>query len=87
MINWISCKERMPEKYGKYLVTIEDRDGSRFVRIAEWEFDVADEDIAVDGKFYDSTFIADSDWGYDLSTSEIHNIIAWTSIPEAYKGE
>lgn len=92
MMEWISCKERMPEKYGKYLVTIEGRDGNRFVRMAEWEFDIVKciEDIDnVKGKFYVSAVGIYYDEDDNCPDDQVFydNVIAWMPLPEAYKGE
>lgn len=68
---WIPVTERLPEKYGRYLVTLED-EGYRSVTPLYYGR------IGRISTFYDS----DSEYG-DI---EYCGIIAWMPLPEPYKG-
>ena len=68
---WIPVTERLPEKYGRYLVTLED-EGYRSVMPLYYGR------IGRISTFYDS----DSEYG-DI---EYCGIIAWMPLPTPYKG-
>ncbi len=67
---WIPVAERLPEAYGRYLVTLEDEDYISVMPLYYGRINRID-------TFYDS----DSEYG-DI---EYRGIIAWMPLPEPYK--
>lgn len=82
--NWISCKERLPEEDGDYLVTFEEgyaEDyGLDLVGIAPYEVDC--EGFGIWQEEFDPHTLGSlgSEW-VDI------NVIAWQPLPEPYKEE
>lgn len=68
---WIPVTERLPEKYGQYLVTLEDEDYIRVMPLYYGRINSKD-------TFYDSA----NEYG-DI---KCRRVIAWMPFPEPYKG-
>lgn len=80
--HWISCKERLPEKDGDYIVTFEKGYASDYgldpIGIAPFEVDC--EGFGIWQEQFDTHTLGSlgSDW-VDI------NVIAWMPLPEPYK--
>lgn len=76
-MNWIPCSERMPDKYGLYLVTAETEDGKRIV---------FDQILYSIGDSFDKGFCEDT-YPYKPVGLGLYGkltILAWMPYPEPY---
>ena len=71
---WIPCKDRLPESYGKYIVTRDDPVFGIYVRMLNY----GEADFAKKNPCW---FFYDSEWG-DVT---VDNVIAWMPLPMPYK--
>ena len=71
---WIPCKDRLPESYGKYIVTRDDPVFGIYVRMLNY----GEADFAKKNPCW---FYYDSEYG-DVT---VDNVIAWMQLPEPYK--
>ena len=71
---WIPCSERLPEEYGNYLATMDDGD------VQECTYSPEKNTPFMRGGW--STCEADG-----IVYLDIAEVIAWTPLPERYKGE
>ncbi len=71
---WIPCKDRLPESYGKYIVTRDDPVFGIYVRMLNY----GEADFAKKNPCW---FYYDSEYG-DVT---VDNVIAWMPLPEPYK--
>ena len=71
---WIPCSERLPEKYENYLATMDDGD------VQECTYSPEKNTPFMRGGW--STCEADG-----IVYLDIAEVIAWTPLPEAYKGD
>lgn len=81
--NWIPCEERLPERTGKYLVTV--KFSSRFppeVGTAYFSTNLykVDWHDFPDKKGEAGFYTYDCEWGY----SELTDVTAWQKMPEPY---
>lgn len=79
---WIPCSERLPEKDGEYLVTIQDlfADERGVPKIGMANFDVDCEGFGFWQEIFENFGYVDSEW------NEIP-VVAWQPLPEPYKAE
>lgn len=78
--HWISCSERLPKKYGEYIITwiTSCAPNKRFVGLAE--YDAVNEWDIINGRY-------NGGWsfeGYMQSCPDV-KVIAWMPLPEPYQ--
>lgn len=78
--NWISCSERLPKKYGEYIITWTTScvPNKRFVGLAE--YDVVNEWDVINGRYNGGWLFG----GYMQSYPDV-KVIAWMPLPELYQ--
>lgn len=86
MDNWISCKDKLPEKSGYYLVTVASNfTKDRGVSMAGFHPDLfkVDEYDFANKKGVGGWYDYDSENGHYL----VDDVVAWMPIPNPYKGD
>ena len=82
---WIPCSERLPEKEGKYLVTV------RWSPNGKFRVDVVDYGHKVDDAWLEKEWLLSGGsafgerWGDTIDN--IEETLAWMPLPEPWRGE
>ena len=76
--HWISCSARLPDKYGTYLVTVKGVVRDRIITILEY----GEPSIPINEGDGCDWYLCDSEGEFYYD-----GVLAWTELPEPYKGE
>jgi len=82
---WIPVSEKLPNKNGKYLTTIDRCMGGKCVELLDFALDLfkIDKFDFNDKKGVSGWYVYDAEWGY----YEVDNVVAWMPLPQAYGTE
>lgn len=81
---WIPVSERLPEKNGKYLVTVSSFCGlPQHIEVLSFAMDLHRIDKYDFPEHKCGFYEYDSEWGY----LEVDDVLAWMPLPEEYKEE
>lgn len=84
MTKWIPISERLPDKNGAYLVTIENCIG-RHIEVLDYANDLyrIDKFDFNDKKGVPGWYFFDGEWG----CIDVEDVTAWMPLPQPYKAE
>jgi hypothetical protein len=83
---WIPVKERLPEKEGRYLVTVTNiHDGKKIVWISDYSNKISNRDMQDDDLIFPNGFAFGDMWWDGVDNLE--KVEAWFPIPDPYEME
>lgn len=84
-MNWISVKDRLPEKDGQYLIYYND-DGFRGVWIDNFAVNLSNVSYCFKGKNRSGWFSYELDYSGQYNYEETTSVTHWMPLPEPPKG-